>query len=190
MLRLSPSDGALMDVVAARGELHGVAGLAFAPDGALYVSSYEDSRVVRFNVSEAGHGSTGGGVRRLKPWEAGRRHGHEDTLRQLAEEDEGDKEASRRQQQIERMLDKLKEGAEVGVQQARKGRKAKSSSSKASRTEEAGGGSRGDFEYPSAEVGKGSLDADRNHSAWMHADIADNGNVTMLQAANSSSPSA
>ena len=105
-------------------------GLAFAPDGALYVSSYEDSRVVRFNVSEAGHGSTGAS-QRLKPWEAGRRRAapqeEEDTLRQSAGEDEGDEEASRRQQQIERMLEKLKEGgAEAGVQQARRRRKGKS----------------------------------------------------------------
>jgi hypothetical protein len=49
-------------------------GIAFAPDGSLYVSSYEDSRVVRFNVSEAarsGSGSGGiGGGGNLKPWEA------------------------------------------------------------------------------------------------------------------------
>ena len=53
VLRLQPGSGAVLDVVAARGELQGLAGIAFAPDGTLWVSSYEDNRVVSFNVSHA-----------------------------------------------------------------------------------------------------------------------------------------
>lgn len=180
VLRLNPSSGALVDVVAARGELHGVAGLAFAPDGALYVSSYEDSRVVRFNVSEATYQTANRATLNLKPWEAGRRRGQQDdTSPQLPDEHEEDKEAMERQQQIERMLYKLKQGADAEVQQARTRKKRKSNDGKT------------DFEYPGA-AGEGMADTDvsvnRVHSEWVQADIEDI-NVTTLQP-SSGSPSA
>eukprot|EP01043_Picozoa_sp_COSAG02_P013787 COSAG02_NODE_557_length_20379_cov_6.688215_19_plen_539_part_00 len=190
VLRLNPFDGAVVDVVAARGELHGVAGLAFAPDGTLYVSSYEDSRVVRFNVSEAvPHGTTA--TPKLKPWEAGRRR-QKDSSPQLTEEDEEDKEASQRQQQIERMLYKLKQGADAEVQRTRKGKKGKSKHGKTTRPDSSEGGSLTDFEYPSAASEETAdevrLGVNRSHSAWVQAHIEDS-NVTTLQP-SSNSPSA
>ena len=50
VLRLDGVTGALIDVVAAAGELKGLSGLSFAPDGALWVTSYEDHRLMRYNI--------------------------------------------------------------------------------------------------------------------------------------------
>lgn len=187
VLRLNPSDGAVVDVVAARGELQGVAGLAFAPDGTLYVSSYEDSRVVRFNVTKVD-----GNPRHLargyshspKPWEAGKRRGSQG-------DEEEDKEASERQRQIERMLYKLKEGADAEVHQARKGKKGKSSDDKKSQAKETEADESedrvlADFEFPSEvqvdSVPNATPGAGRNHSSWVHTQFAGGDqNGTMLQ---------
>jgi sugar lactone lactonase YvrE len=64
VLKLDGETGEFLDVVAAAGELRGASAIAFRPtDGTLFVASYEDHRVVRFNHT--------GNVART-PWEAGR----------------------------------------------------------------------------------------------------------------------
>ena len=105
MLRLQPGSGAVLDVVAARGELQGLAGIAFAPDGTLWVSSYEDNRVLSFNVSHAAR----------VPWQAGARR-----LAANSGEDEEDREGLERQRQIQATLARLREGPEGGMVPQRK----------------------------------------------------------------------
>ena len=95
----------MLDVVAARGELQGLAGIAFAPDGTLWVSSYEDNRVLSFNVSHAAR----------VPWQAGARR-----LVANSGEDEEDREGLERQRQIQATLARLREGPEGGMVPQRK----------------------------------------------------------------------
>lgn len=96
---------------------------------------------------------------------------------------------------IERMLYKLKQGADAEVQRGRKGKKGKSSKGKTTRPESNEEGSLADFEYSSSAAASEQpanevrLSADGNHSAhaWVQPHV-DDSNVTTLQP-SSNSPS-